>query len=92
MQNTYIQSLEQQANMRGLKISFTVLRPGFVATELLGDDPKYPVLLTPEKVAREMVRAIKHRRHVWVIDWRWRIITAMWRRIPRCLWRHLKVR
>lgn len=92
LQNAYIQSLEQQANMRGLKISFTDLRPGFVATELLGDDPKYPVLLTPEKVAREMVSAIKHRRHVWVIDWRWRIITAMWRRIPRCLWRHLKVR
>lgn len=92
LQNTYIQSLEQQANMRGLNITFTDLRPGFVATALLGDDPKYPVLLTPEKVAREMVSAIKHRRHVWVIDWRWRIITAMWRRIPRWLWRHLKIR
>lgn len=91
-QNTYIQSLEQQARMRGLNIVFTDLRPGFVATALLGDNPKYPMLLKPEKVAREMVRAIKHRRHVWVIDWRWRIATAMWRRIPRCLWRRLKVR
>lgn len=90
-QNTYIQSLEQQANMRGLNIAFTDLRPGFVATALLGGT-KYPMLLKPEKVAREMVRAIKHRRHVWVIDWRWRIVTALWRRIPRCLWRHLKVR
>lgn len=90
-QNTYIQSLEQQANMRGLKICFTDLRPGFVATPLLGDDPQYPMLLKPEKVAREMIKAIKHRRHVWVIDWRWRIATALWRRIPRCLWRHLKI-
>ena len=91
-QNTYIQSLEQQSRMRELNITFTDLRPGFVNTALLGDDPKYPMLLKPEKVAREMVHAIKHRRHVWVIDWRWRIVTALWRRIPRCLWRNLKVR
>jgi short-subunit dehydrogenase len=92
MQNTYIQALEQQARMRGLNITFTDLRPGFVATPLLGDTPKYPMLLKPEKVAREMVKAINHRRHVWVIDWRWRIATALWRRIPRCLWRRLKIK
>ena len=91
-QNTYIQSLEQQARMRGLNIKFTDLRPGFVATALLGDNPKYPMLLQPEKVAKEMIRAIYRRKHVWVIDWRWRIVTAMWRRIPRCLWRNLKVK
>ncbi|MBR5085439.1 MAG: SDR family NAD(P)-dependent oxidoreductase [Muribaculaceae bacterium] len=92
MQNTYIQALEQQANMRGLNITFTDLRPGFVATPLLGDNPQYPMLLKPEKVASEMVRAIKNRRHAWVIDWRWRIATALWRRIPRPLWRKLKIR
>lgn len=92
MQNTYIQALEQQARIRGLNICFTDLRPGFVATPLLGDNPQYPMLLKPEKVAREMVKAIKSRKHVWVIDWRWRILTALWRCIPRCLWRHLKVK
>ena len=92
MQNTYIQALEQQARMRGLNICFTDLRPGFVATPLLGDNPQYPMLLKPEKVAREMVKAIKSRKHVWVIDWRWRIATAMWRRIPRFMWRHLKIK
>lgn len=91
-QNVYIQSLEQQSRMRGLNISFTDLRPGFVATALLGDNPNYPMLLKPEKVAKEMVQAIKHRRHVWVIDWKWRIITALWRRIPRWLWRNMKVK
>ncbi len=92
MQNTYLQALEQQSRMRGLNITFTDLRPGFVATPLLGDDPKYPMLLKPEKVAKEMVKAIKRRRHVWVIDWKWRIATALWRRIPRCLWRNLKIK
>lgn len=92
MQNTYLQALEQQAHMRNLNITFTDLRPGFVATPLLGDNPQYPMLLKTERVAKEIVTAIKHHRHVWVIDWRWRIATALWRRIPRCLWRHLKVK
>lgn len=92
MQNTYLQALEQQAHMRNLNIKFTDLRPGFVATPLLGDNPQYPMLLKTERVAKEIVTAIKHHRHVWVIDWRWRIATALWRRIPRCLWRHLKVK
>ena len=92
MQNTYLQALEQQAHMRNLNIKFTDLRPGFVATPLLGDNPQYPMLLKTERVAKEIVTAIKHHHHVWVIDWRWRIATALWRRIPRCLWRHLKVK
>ena len=92
MQNTYLQALEQQAAMRRLAITFTDLRPGFVATPLLGDHPTYPMLLNTERVAREMVRAVEHRRHVWVIDWRWRIATALWRRIPRWLWRRLNVK
>lgn len=91
-QGTYLQALEQQANMRGLNITFTDLRPGFVATALLGDNPKYPMLLDTKKVAREMVHAINKGKHVHVIDWRWRIATALWRRIPRWIWRRLKVK
>lgn len=91
-QATYLQAMEQQANMRGLNIRFTDLRPGFVATPLLGDNPKYPMLLETKKVAREMVRAINKGKHVHVIDWRWRITTALWRRIPRWIWRCMKVK
>ena len=91
-QSTYLQALEQQANMRGLNIRFTDLRPGFVATPLLGDTPKYPMLLETKKVAHEMVYAVNHHKHVRVIDWRWSIATAMWRRIPKWLWRRLNVK
>ncbi|MBR1543823.1 MAG: SDR family NAD(P)-dependent oxidoreductase [Muribaculaceae bacterium] len=90
MQNCYIQALEQQARSRRLNISFTDIRPGFVDTALLAGDP-YPMLLKPENVAREIVRAIRRKRHVAVIDWRWRILTAAWRRVPRCVWRRLKL-
>jgi NADP-dependent 3-hydroxy acid dehydrogenase YdfG len=90
-QNTYLQALEQQANARKLNIRFTDLRPGFVDTALLGDGNRYPMLLRKEDVAYEMVEAIRHHKHIWVIDWRWRILTALWRRIPRWVWRRLNL-
>jgi len=37
------------------------------------------------------VESIERRRHVRVIDWRWRIITALWRLIPRSIWRKLSL-
>ena len=91
MQNVYLQALEQQANARGLKIRFTDIRPGFVDTDLLKGDFHYPMMLKPDKVARQIVRAVKGKRHVVVIDWKYRILTALWRRVPRFVWRRLKL-
>ncbi len=91
MQNVYLQSLEQQANARGLKIRFTDIRPGFVDTDLLAGDFRYPLMLKPDKVARHIVRAVDHHRHIAVIDWKYTIITALWRRLPRALWRRLRL-
>lgn len=91
MQNVYLQSLEQQANARGLKIRFTDIRPGFVDTDLLAGDFRYPLMLKPDKVARHIVRAVDHHRHIAVIDWKYAIITALWRRLPRAIWRRLRL-
>lgn len=90
--NVYVQALEQQAALRRLPIRFTDIRPGFVRTDLLGDGKSYPMLMDSRRVAAAIVGAIAKRRHVWVIDWRWRILTALWRRVPRWLWRRLPVR
>jgi len=91
MQNVYLQALEQQANARGLKIRFTDIRPGFVDTALLAGDFRYPMMLKPQKVAQEIVRAINRHQHIRIIDWRYRLLTALWRRIPRFLWRRMKL-
>lgn len=89
MQSVYLQALEQQACSRGLNIRFTDIRPGFVDTALLSGDFRYPMMLRPEKVAREIVYAIHHRQHIRVIDWKYRMLTAVWRRVPRWIWRRL---
>jgi short-subunit dehydrogenase len=91
LQATYLQALEQQAHQRGLKICFTDIRPGFVDTALLNDSFPYPMLMRPEKVARDIVRSIYRRRHVRVIDYRYRILTFFWRLIPRWIWRKMKL-
>lgn len=91
MQNVYLQALEQQAHQRGLRIRFTDIRPGFVDTALLTGDFRYPMMLRPENVAQEIVSAINAHNHIRVIDWRYRLLTAFWRRIPRCLWRHFRL-
>lgn len=91
MQNVYLQALEQQANARGLKIHFTDIRPGFVDTALLQGDFHYPMMLQPERVAKEILYAINHRQHIRVIDWKYRLLTAFWRRIPRWLWQRFRL-
>ena len=91
MQNVYLQALEQQAHARGLDIRFTDIRPGFVDTALLNGDFHYPMMLKPHKVAQEIVAAINSRQHIRVIDWRYRLLTAFWRRIPRFIWRRIKL-
>ena len=91
MQNVYLQALEQQAHARKLDIRFTDIRPGFVDTALLSGSFHYPMMLKPQAVAREIVSAIEHHEHIRVIDWKYRILTAVWRRIPRCIWRRIKL-
>ena len=88
-QQTYIQALEQQARMRRLPITFTDIRPGFVDTPFMDGNGRYPMFMDVRRVARSIVRAIEHRRHVCVIDWRYRILVALWRLIPDCLWRRM---
>ena len=91
MQNTYLQALEQLANAQKLDIQFTDIRPGFVDTPLLTGEKKYPMLMTAETVAQDIVKAIRKRKHICVIDTRWCILTFAWSLIPNWIWRRLRL-
>lgn len=88
MQATYLQALEQLINRQKQNIRITDIRPGFVDTALLTGQ-HYPMMLKPEKVAKEIVWAIKHKKHVRIVDWRYRLLTLFWRCLPKWLWRRL---
>ena len=91
LQATYLQALEQQAHQRRLNIRITDIRPGFVDTALLNDNFKYPMLMRPETVAHDIVRSIYRKRHIRIIDWRYRILTFIWQLIPNWIWRKIKI-
>lgn len=88
-QGIYIQALEQLSNRNHLNIHFTDIRPGFVATALIDDGQSYPLVLDKHSVAEDIVRSVIKQRHRRVIDWRWRVITRLWRLVPNIIWRHL---
>lgn len=90
-QNTYIDALAQLSQMQRLNIRFTDIRPGFVATDLLKNG-KYPMLMQTNKVALHIVKALKRKKRVVVIDGRYRLVVFFWRIIPRWLWERLPIK
>ncbi len=91
-QNTYIEALAQLNHMQELKIRFTDIKPGFVKTDLLNDGKHYPMLLSPERVAQRILRALKRKERSVIIDWRYALLVFAWRLIPTWLWERLKIR
>lgn len=91
-QNLYIESLEQLTRMQKTPITFTDIRPGFVSTDLLSDGKHYPLMLSPGKVADEIMKAILDRKSYVTIDWKYRLLVFFWRMIPRRIWIRLPIR
>ena len=90
-QQHYLECLDQLARMQHLPINITDIRPGFVKTDLIAGS-HYPMQLRAEDVARLIVRAIEHRKAVVTIDWKYRMLVALWRLIPRWMWVRMRVR
>lgn len=91
-QATYLQALRQLCAIRGLNgVHITDIRPGFVATPLLSGN-KFPMLMSPEIVARRIARAIEGNKRICIIDWRYRLLVGLWRLIPRPLWERLPIK
>lgn len=91
-QNTYIDALEQLAHIEKLNICFTDIRPGFVDTDLLNDESHYPMLMKPDVVGKQIVKALHRKKRVAVIDCRYSILVFFWRMIPQWLWKRMPVK
>lgn len=89
MQMTYISALAQYARMHHLPLCFTDIRPGFVATDILNPTKRYPMLMTKEQAADHIMRALRGKKRILTFDWRFRLLTLLWRLIPRCLWERI---
>ena len=90
-QQQFIDALDQLAHIQHVNVKFTDIRPGFVRTALLRDDRDYPMIMSVEEAALCVRHAILKQKRVSTVDSRWRIVNALWRMIPRCVWTHLNV-
>ena len=91
-QNIYMDALDQLARMKKLNIRFTDIRPGFVATPLLNNQKKYPMLMDAPIVALDIVSAIEKKKRVAIIDWKFRLLVGFWRLIPKWIWLRLPIK
>lgn len=89
MQSSYLVALAQHARMERIPAIFSDIRPGFVATEILNPEKRYPMLISLERAAEHILRGLRHRRRIITFDWRFKLLTLFWRLIPRCLWERI---
>lgn len=89
MQSTYLVALAQHARMERIPLSVGDIRPGFVATDILNPEKRYPMLMSVERAARFVVRSLRRHQRITIFDWRYRLLVGFWRCIPRCVWERL---
>lgn len=76
----YTSCLAQLAHKNKEPIRFTTIMPGFIRTELLKH--KYPFVISLDKGAYLIYKAIVKKKRRAIVPGRWRFITFMWRLIP----------
>ena len=91
MQSSYLVALAQHARMENIPITVGDIRPGFVATEILNPEKRYPMIMSVERAAMFVARSLRRHERITIFDWRYKLLVGFWRCIPRCLWERLTV-
>jgi len=87
--NTAMDGLRVKLSKVG--VSVTVVKPGFVDTSMTWGLPGMFLVASPERVARDMERAIMKRRAVVYTPWFWRWIMLIIRSIPGVVFNRMKM-
>ena len=81
----YLEALQQRA-MAGTEITVTNIRPGFVDTPLLADTSKFFWVVSVEKAARQIVKALDKRKSTCTVTHRWKWLVPAMLLIPNCIY------
>ena len=85
----FLQGLRNRLYPHGVKV--LTVKPGFVDTPMTAHLKKGLLMVPPEKVARDIVRAAEKGRCVIYTPWFWRWIMLIIRLIPETIFRKLKL-
>lgn len=87
----WLTALMQLSNNTKAGITFTDIRPGWITTPLFPEGHKHPLEMPLEYAVPKIVRAIIRKKRVAVIDWRWNLVTGLWRLIPNAIYTRLNL-
>lgn len=80
--SAYLAGLRHRLHRRGVHV--LTVKPGFVDTAMTWGrvHPRSPLLASPERVARDIVRALERRRATVYTPWFWRWVMLLIRALP----------
>ena len=87
-QINYMEALSKKAFKAGGKIIVTDIRPGLVDTAMAKGDGLFWVMPV-KKVASQIIRAIRKKKNIAYVTKRWRILAAINKRLPFCIYKRL---
>ena len=87
----YLQGLRNRLYPSGVHV--LTIKPGFVDTPMIQGrvNPNSPLVASPARVARDIDRAIRHRRNTIYTPWFWWLIMLAVRMVPEPLFKRLKL-
>ncbi len=89
--STYLAGLRNQLHACGVVV--TTVKPGFVDTAMTWGilSPDSPLVASPQRIARDAIRAVTARRNVVYTPWFWRWIMLIIRSIPEPIFKRLRL-
>ena len=88
-QSIYFEALGQLSAIKRVKIDFTAIKPGFIATDFISR--KYIMTMPLPYAVKRIIKAIERRKKNCIIDWRWAIAVGIMKLVPTSLWRKIRI-
>ena len=84
---TFLSGLRQRLHRSGVRV--VTIKPGFVDTPMTREFPKGWLWVQPERVARDIVRAMEKGKDVIYTPWYWRLIMGVILHIPEVIFKRM---
>lgn len=85
----FLSGLRNRLSRTGVRV--VTVKPGFVDTPMTAHVPKNPLFASPERVARDVVRAVDRGRDVVYTPWWWRLVMLVVKLIPERIFKRLSL-
>jgi decaprenylphospho-beta-D-erythro-pentofuranosid-2-ulose 2-reductase len=78
--DAFLSGLRNRCDRSGVQV--LTIKPGFVATPMTASIPKNRLFATPDRVATDILKAVRKRKDVVYVPWFWRPIMTIIKAVP----------